>query len=317
MTVDTPTPIPPPLEAPLPAPAVPAPTRWWDRLLTGVVVTGPLVALVLAVGYFWHHGVGWFDLALAVILYVVTGLGISLGFHRLFTHRSFRARRGLRIALAVAGSLAAEGSLITWVSHHRRHHVFADREGDPHSPWTVADGGLSRIRGLFHAHVGWLFSGTASSATRWSRDLLADRDIVMISRLAPLWPVVSLALPFAIGSAVTHSLTGAILAMIWAGAIRIGVLHHVTWSVNSLGHMFGKRPYSSTDRSGNIGWLSVVSFGDSWHNSHHAFPVLARHGLDSGQVDPSAALLRVFEGMGWATNVRWPHPRLLARRAVT
>jgi len=317
MTLDTLVPIDP---APEPVPGTDpdaARARWWDRLFTGMVVTVPLVALVVAVGYFWHHGVGWFDLGLAVVLYVFTGLGISLGFHRLFTHRSFRARRGLRIVLAVAGSLAAEGSLISWVSHHRRHHVFADRDGDPHSPWTVKAGRFRRIRGLFHAHVGWLFSSAPSNAVRWGRDLLADRDVVFISRLAPLWPVLSLALPFAIGWAVTRSIAGATLAMVWAGAVRIGVLHHVTWSVNSLGHMFGKRPYLSADRSGNIGWLSIVSFGDSWHNSHHAFPALARHGCDPGQMDPSAALLRAFEGVGWATHVRWPNPVILARRAVS
>jgi stearoyl-CoA desaturase (Delta-9 desaturase) len=289
---------------------------WSDRVFTAVIVVVPLVALVVAVAYFWHHGIGWFDLGLAVGLYVVTGLGISLGFHRLFTHRSFRARRGLRIALAVAGSLAAEGSLISWVSHHRRHHVFADRQGDPHSPWTVRDGRFRRLRGLFHAHVGWLFSSSPSSEARWSRDLLADRDVAVISRLAPLWMALSLVLPFAIGWAVTRSVFGATLAMLWAGAVRICVLHHVTWSVNSLGHVFGKRPYLSGDRSGNIAWLSVVSFGDSWHNSHHAFPASARHGCDPGQLDPSAAVLRVFEGIGWATQVRWPKPELLARRAA-
>ena len=290
------------------------PATWRDRLFTGVVVVVPLVGLAMAVAYFWHHGVGWFDLGLAVAFYLVTGLGVSLGFHRLFTHRSFRARRGLRIALAVAGSLGAEGSLISWVSHHRRHHVYADREGDPHSPWLVHHGRLRRIRGLFHAHVGWLFSGAASSASRWSRDLLADRDVVVISRLAPLWAAVSLALPFAIGWGVTRSVTGAVLAMVWAGAVRIGLLHHVTWSVNSLGHMFGAHPYRRTDRSGNIAWLSVISFGDAWHNSHHAFPALARHGCDPGQLDPSAAVLRVLEGLGWATQVRWPDPAVLARR---
>lgn len=310
-------------EQPEPAPdlesrvaADPAPARWWDRLVTGIIVAVPLLGLVVAVVYFWQHGVGWFDLGLATALYVVTGLGITLGFHRLFTHRSFRARRGLRIVLAVAGSLAAEGSLISWVSHHRRHHVFADKSGDPHSPWTVEGGRYRRVRGLFHAHVGWLFSSTSSPASRWSRDLLADRDVVVISRLAPLWTLLSLALPFGIGWAVTRSLTGATLAMIWAGAIRIGALHHVTWSVNSLAHMFGKHPYVSADRSGNIGWLSVISFGDSWHNSHHAFPALARHGCDRGQLDPSAAVLRVFESMRWVRQVRWPDPAKLARRAL-
>lgn len=293
------------------------PTRWWDRLVTTVVVVVPLGALVLAVGRFWRHGIGWFDLSLGVVLYVVTGLGISLGFHRLFTHRSFRARRGLRIALAVAGSLAAEGSLISWVSHHRRHHVYADRPGDPHSPWGMDHGVFRRLRGLFHAHVGWLFSATPSSPSRWSQDLLGDRDVVVISRLAPLWTVLSLALPFGIGWAVTRSIAGAVLALIWAGAVRIALLHHVTWSVNSLGHMFGKRPYRTTDHSGNVSWLSLVSFGDSWHNSHHAFPALARHGCDRGQLDPSATVLRVFEGLGWAWHVRRPSPTQLARRSTS
>jgi stearoyl-CoA desaturase (Delta-9 desaturase) len=294
-----------------------APTRWWDRLVTAVVVVVPLLALGLAVERFWRHGIGWFDLSLGLILYVVTGLGISLGFHRLFTHRSFRARRGLRIALAVAGSLAAEGSLISWVSHHRRHHLYADRPGDPHSPWGTDHGVFRRLRGLFHAHVGWLFSATPSSPSRWSRDLLADPDMVVISKLAPLWTVLSLALPFAIGWAVTRSVAGAVLALIWAGAVRIALLHHVTWSVNSLGHMFGKRPYRTTDHSGNVSWLSLVSFGDSWHNSHHAFPALARHGCDRGQLDPSATVLRVFEGLGWAWQVRWPSPVQLARRSTS
>lgn len=289
---------------------------WRDRLFTAVVVALPLVALITAVSLFWHRGIGWFDLGMAVVLYVITGLGISLGFHRLFTHRSFRARRGLRIALAVAGSLAAEGSLISWVSHHRRHHVFADRDGDPHSPWTVRDGKFRRLRGLVHAHLGWLFSSSQPNASRWSRDLLADHDIVVISRLAPLWAAVSLALPFAVGWVVTGSFVGATLAMVWAGAVRIGLLHHVTWSVNSLGHMFGKRPYRSDDRSGNIGWLSVISFGDSWHNSHHAFPALARHGCDRGQLDPSARVLRVFQSLRWATQVRWPDMATLSRRSL-
>jgi stearoyl-CoA desaturase (delta-9 desaturase) len=290
------------------------PMRWWQRLITAVVVILPLGGLAVAVGHFWHHGVGWFDLSLGAVLYVVTGLGISLGFHRLFTHRSFRARRGLRIALAVAGSLAAEGSLISWVSNHRRHHVFADRPGDPHSPWTIARGPFVRLRGLAHAHVGWLFSATEASPKRWSRDLLADRDLVVISSLAPLWTVLTLLLPLGIGWAVTRSITGALLALVWAGAVRIALLHHVTWSINSLCHMFGRRPYESSDQSGNIAWLSTLSFGDSWHNSHHAFPALARHGIDRGQADPAARVLRVFEVLGWASHVRWSTPAYLARR---
>jgi stearoyl-CoA desaturase (delta-9 desaturase) len=294
-----------------------SPARWWDKLITAVVVVLPLVVLGLSIWLFWHHGISWFDLGLGAALYVITGLGLSLGFHRLFTHRSFRARRALRIALGVAGSMAVEGSLISWVSHHRRHHVYADQAGDPHSPWTVDQGDFRRFRGLFHAHVGWLFSGAQSCPKRWSRDLLGDRDVVAISNLAPLWMFLSLALPFGLGYAITHSLVGATLALVWAGLVRIALLHHVTWSVNSLGHMFGKHPYQSGDHSGNIAWLSVVSFGDSWHNSHHAFPALARHGCDRGQLDPSAGVLRVFEGLGWASQVKRPTKALLTRRRST
>lgn len=297
-------------------PEATSPERWWNQFITAVIVVLPLAGLATAVYLFWHRGIGWFDLGLAASLYVITGLGISLGFHRLFAHRSFRARRALRIALGVAGSMAAEGSLISWVSHHRRHHVYADQADDPHSPWTVDHGRVRRIRGLFHAHVGWLFSGGQSSPRRWSRDLLGDRDVVVISNLAPLWTVLTLALPFVIGWAITGSIVGASLALVWAGLVRIALLHHVTWSVNSLGHMFGKRPYQSGDQSGNIAWLSVVSFGDSWHNSHHAFPALARHGCDRGQVDPSAAVLRMFESLGWVSHVKRPTPALLTRRST-
>jgi len=296
------------------APDALAPTTptWSGRLLTAFIVVVPFAALIWAAERFWHHGIGWFDLALAAGLYAVTGFGITLGFHRLFTHRSFRARRGLRIFLAVAGSLAAEGSLISWVSHHRRHHLYADKAGDPHSPYTDESGVGAQLRGLWHAHVGWFFSGVQSNPRRWSRDLLADPDLVVVSRLTPLWIVLSLVLPFGIGWAVTRSIAGALLALLWAGGVRIALLHHVTWSINSLCHQWGKHPYETADRSGNISLLSVVSLGESWHNSHHAFPALARHGCDRGQLDSTAALLRIFVRLGWASNARWPRPEQLA-----
>jgi stearoyl-CoA desaturase (delta-9 desaturase) len=287
-----------------------------QMLVTLVVVLAPAAALVWAVDRFWRHGIGWFDVGLAVGLYLFAGFGISLGFHRFFTHHSFQARRWLKITLAIAGTMAMEGSVISWVSHHRRHHVFADRAGDPHSP-TKLDGRFGgQLRGLAHAHVGWLFSGIQSPSKRWGRDLLADRDIVVVSALTPLWTALSLLLPFAIGWAVTGSIAGALLALLWAGGVRIALLHHVTWSVNSLGHMFGKRPYRTNDQSTNIAWLSVISFGDSWHNSHHAFPAMARHGCDRGQLDPAAGLLRAFEHLGWATAVRWPEPARLGNRRL-
>jgi len=285
---------------------------WSDRLLTVIVVVAPLGALIWAAERFWHHGIGWFDLALAFVLYAVTGFGVTLGFHRLFTHRSFRARRWLRITLAVAGSLAAEGSVISWVSHHRRHHLYSDKVGGPHSPYTEERGLGPQLRALWHAHVGWFFSGTQSDPKRWSRDLLADRDLVAVSRLTPLWMVLTLVLPFGIGWAVTRSIAGALLALLWAGGVRIALLHHVTWSVNSICHQWGTHPYETGDRSGNVALLSVVSLGESWHNSHHAFPALARHGCERGQLDSTAGLLRIFVRLGWASNARWPRPEQLA-----
>jgi stearoyl-CoA desaturase (Delta-9 desaturase) len=299
-----------------PAADPPGPVGWTERLVTAFIVVAPLVGVIAAVDRFWHHGIGWFDVSLAVAFYVVTGFGVSLGFHRLFSHRSFRACRWLRISLAVAGSMASEGSVISWVSHHRRHHVYADRPGDPHSPHNSGTGSFHQARGLVHAHVGWLFSGARSNPARWSKDLLADSDVAAVNRLTPLWMVLTFVLPFAIGWAVTRSLTGALLALVWAGAVRVALLHHVTWSVNSLGHMFGKHPNDVSDHSGNIAWLALPSFGDSWHNSHHAFPVLARHGVDRHQLDPSAGLLRVFERLGWASHVRWPRADLLVRRSA-
>ncbi len=293
---------------PPPAPALDRPPRpgILEKLITLLLVIAPVLGLAWAAGRTWNHHIAWLDVALLASLYIVTGFGLSLGFHRLFTHRSFRAHRWLRIALAVAGSMAAEGSVISWVAIHRRHHVFADQAGDPHSPRPEGEGLAAQLRGLAHAHVGWLFGGTPPNGEKWARDLLADRDMVVVAALTPLWIVLSLALPFAIGWAVTGTLGGALLALLWGGAVRIALLHHVTWGVNSLGHTFGSHPYATRDTSGNIGLLAVLSFGDSWHNSHHAFPALARHGFRRGELDASARLLAVFEGLGWASHSRWP-----------
>jgi stearoyl-CoA desaturase (Delta-9 desaturase) len=288
-----------------------------QRLITLAFVVLPAVALAWAVDRFWNHGIGWLDIGLSVGLYIISGLGITLGFHRLFTHRGFHARRGLRIGLAIAGSLALEGSLVSWVSLHRQHHRYSDDHEDPHSPYWVRGRRVSRVKGLAHAHMGWLFSPSDPDADRWSRDLLADPDVVAVSALTPLWIGLSLLLPFSIGWAASRSLQGALLALLWAGGVRILLLHHMTWSVNSLGHMFGERPYRTKDRSTNNSWLAVVSFGDSWHNNHHAFPTMARHGCDPGQVDPAARILWLFERVGWAGKVKWPDSLVLCRRRVS
>ena len=276
----------------------------------------PLAAVVYAVVRFWGHGIGWFDLSLAIALYLITGHGLAVGFHRMLTHGSFRATRSLKVALAIAGSMGVEGSVYTWVAQHRRHHAYADREGDPHSPWLYGTGVGAQVRGLWHAHMGWFFSANPSEPERWIPDLLDDKDLDFVSRTAWLWSLVSLLLPFLLGLAITQSVEGGLLAFLWAGLVRMAVLHHVTWGVNSFGHMFGNRPFRTHDRSTNVGAMALLSFGDSWHNAHHAYPLLARHGVDRWQVDSSALLIRSFERLGWASDVRWPEAAKLAVRRV-
>jgi stearoyl-CoA desaturase (delta-9 desaturase) len=287
-----------------------------ESIALGIFIAVPFAALVAAVPVAWGWGLGWTDIAIAVVMYMVSGLGITVGFHRYFTHGSFRANRGLKIALAVAGSLAIEGPVIRWVADHRRHHAFSDRDGDPHSPWRYGETVPALARGLYHAHMGWLFDVEQTNQRRYTPDLLKDDDVRRISRLFPLWVAVSLALPLLLGGLLTWSWQGALTAFFWGSLVRIGLLHHVTWSINSICHTIGERPFKSRDRSGNVWWLALLSFGESWHNLHHADPTCARHGVLRGQIDSSARTIWIFEKLGWATNVRWPdQQRLETRRA--
>jgi len=257
-------------------------------VITSAIVAGPAVALGLAVWWLWGGVLDLTDVVIALGLYVITGFGITVGFHRLFTHRGFAPHRALKIALAVAGSMAVEGSVTSWVATHRRHHMFSDHAGDPHSPHRYGSRGTALVRGLAFSHVGWLFTSDASNAERFAPDLLRDRDLQRIGRLFPLLAVASLAIPFGIGYAVSGSWVGAVTALVWAGLVRMALLHHVTWSVNSLCHTFGRRSDETADRSTNLWPLAVLSLGDNWHNVHHAHPSWARHGARPGMVDPSA-----------------------------
>ena len=290
----------------------PESTGLWPRVITALLVVGPLAAAAAVVPSLWGRAVHLRDLVLAVVLYAVTGHGVTVGFHRMFTHGSFRATRPLKIALGVAGSMAVEGSLVAWVANHRRHHMFSDREGDPHSPHLHGTGLAGQVRGLAHAHMGWLFRNDPTSAERYAPDLLRDRDLVVISALFPLLAVISLALPFFVGWGLSGSPVEGVTTLVWAGLVRMALLHHVTWSVNSICHMFGRAPFAAKDRSRNFAPLAILSMGESWHNLHHAYPSSARHGVGRRQIDTSAALIRVFEHAGWATKVRWPTTERLA-----
>src|SRR5262245_62037595 len=279
---------------------------FFSRTVTFVLIAGPPVALAVSAPLLWGRLLGLRDLALAFAFYLVTGFGVTVGYHRLFAHRSFRARRWLKLALAGAGSLAVEGSPISWVANHRRHHQHSDRPGDPHSPHVRGQRTLAPFRGFVHAHVGWLFANDPTSAYRYAPELTDDRDFRAISRLFPLFAVGSFAAPFLLGWTLSGAISGALTALLWAGVVRMALLHHVTWSVNSVCHMLGKQPATQRDRSTNVAVLALVSMGESWHNFHHAHPASARHGALSRQFDPSAMLIRAFERLGWATHVRWP-----------
>ena len=209
-----------------------------------------------------------------------------------------------------------EGGPISWVANHRRHHVFADTVDDPHSPQHHGGGVGGELKGLWHAHVGWLFTARSTSRQRHAADLLADRDIVVIDALFPFWCVVSLALPFGLGWLLGGTFGAALSALLWAGLVRICVLHHATWSVNSVCHTFGRRPFATKDRSTNVAVLAVLSMGESWHNSHHAFPRSVRHGLLRRQWDSSAVLIRAFERMSWAHDLHLPTPEAVRSRSV-
>ena len=282
--------------------------------VTILLVGGPVLACLVAIVVFWNHGVGWLDLGLLAALYVITGLGVTIGYHRGLTHRGFTAKPALRVALATAGAMAFEGDPVNWVAGHRRHHAFTDRPGDPHSPYRYGTGVVAQIHGLLDAHIGWLFRKDPTSPERWAPDLLKEPGIRRVAQLFPALCVVSLALPFAIGWAVTGTLTGALLALLWGGLVRVALLQHVTWSVNSLCHVLGDRPFTTKahDRATNLWPMALPSFGEAWHNAHHADPSCARHGVEPHQVDISAEVIRLLERVGWVSDVKWPTPERLA-----
>jgi stearoyl-CoA desaturase (delta-9 desaturase) len=276
----------------------------------------PMIALVAAIPFAWGWGLSWLDIALGVGGYTFTILGVTVGFHRYFTHGAFKARRWLRVTLALVGSMAVQGPILHWVADHRRHHAFSDRDGDPHSPWIFGTSPVAMARGFWHAHMGWLFERDLSNQRRFAPDLLADKDMRLVHKLFGLCTAVTLLLPSLVAGLVTWSWWSAVTAFFWAGLVRVAVLHHVTWSINSICHMVGRRPFAARDRSANFWPLAILSMGESWHNLHHADPTCARHGVGRGQLDISARLIWLFEKAGWVYDVRWPTPKRLARIAT-
>jgi len=286
-----------------------------SRIVTLVAVLIPPVGVLCAMGLLWEVAVRPVDAIMLVALYIATGLGITVGFHRLFSHRSFKAHPVVRAALAILGSMTIQGPVTQWVTDHRKHHALSDQQGDPHSPHG-RDGLLGGLGGFLHAHMGWLVTTKGMErGRRYGRDLYDDPLVRTIDRLYMLWVVLSLAIPFAVGYAVEPTLRGGLTGMVWGGLVRIFLFHHMTWSVNSVCHTFGRRSFETADESRNNWLVALPTFGEGWHNNHHAFPGSAIHGLGRRQVDVSWWTIRALERLGLAWDVKVPAAARIAHRA--
>jgi stearoyl-CoA desaturase (delta-9 desaturase) len=276
------------------------------KIVNLIGVPLPLVGLLAAIVLLWDRAIGPLELGLLIGLYMLTALGVTLGYHRMFTHRAFESSRTFRAIVAVLGSMAVQGSVITWVADHRKHHTFTDEEGDPHSPHLAGPGFPGAVKGLWHAHVGWLFEsvGTADRQ-RFAADLLRDGVIRVVDKLFFLWVGLSFAIPFALGWLIGGGLGAALTALLWGGFVRVFLLHHVTWSINSVCHFFGRKRFDVDDESRNVFWLAPLSMGEAWHHNHHAFPTSAFHGLSRWErvADPTGLLISMLEKLGIVWNV--------------
>lgn len=277
-----------------------------EKLATLAVVVLPAVGTVVAMIMLWGVAFSWLYFALFMTFYIASGLGITVGFHRLFTHRSFEASKPVRWFWAVLGSMAAEGPVLQWVAMHRCHHQHSDHEEDPHSPHHHGPGIKGMLQGAWHSHVGWLFKADPANLQRYVVDFRDDSVVQNVSKQFLLWFGVGLILPAIIAGLVTMSWMGALLGLLWGGLVRVFFVHHVTWSINSVCHIWGSRPFNSHDESRNNAIMGVLAFGEGWHNNHHAFPASARHGLKWYQFDSSYLVIKAMELVGLASKVRVP-----------
>lgn len=270
--------------------------------LAGVVL--PFVGFLAAILLLWDEWVDWTSLAILAVMYVVSIMGVTLGFHRLLTHRSFATYKPVQYALAIIGSMAVQGPVMNWVADHRKHHAHTDKDGDPHTPHGHGTGVKGALAGLWYAHMGWLFEVSGQTEhERYARDLYEDRGMRFIHRTFGLWVALGIAIPAAAGLALTGTWRGALEAALWGGPVRIFLGHHVTWSINSVCHFFGSRRFEVEDHSTNVFWLAPLSMGESWHHNHHAFPRSAQHGLRWWEIDPSAMLIALMKRLGLAWDV--------------
>jgi stearoyl-CoA desaturase (delta-9 desaturase) len=279
---------------------------WAYKLAILLVIILPFVGVVAAPFFVWGWGFSWVDLGLLVGFYCITTLGVTVGFHRLFTHKSFETNIVVKAILGIMGSLAIEGSLLKWVAMHRRHHQHSDTEHDPHSPHNHGDSLWGFIRGFFHSHLGWLLKGDPANLSRYVTDLRKSKTLRVVSMLFPLWVFLTMLIPAALGGLFTWSWQGCLTGFIWGGLVRVFLVHHVTWSVNSACHLWGRRTFRSNDESRNNFVFGLLAMGEGWHNTHHAFPTSARHGLRWWEIDVSYGIIRFLSWIGLAWNVQVP-----------
>lgn len=285
------------------------------RAANVALVVLPLAGIIAAGILLWGTGFSWVALGTLVVMYFISGLGITVGFHRLFTHRSFEAPGWVRYFWGAAGSMAMQGPLMIWVGEHRRHHQHSDDHGDPHSPHGHGDSFWGMVRGAFHAHMGWMMRTPLDIDPKYVKDLLADPVCVAVNRQFLLWVTLGMLIPAAVAGLITMSWMGALLGFIWGGLVRTFLVHHLTWSINSICHIWGARPFNSHDHSRNNPIFGILGFGEGWHNNHHAFPTSAKHGLAWWQFDSSWVVIRTMEFLGIAKRVRVPDAqRIEAKR---
>lgn len=285
------------------------------RIITLIAVLTPIAGLVVAMVLTWNNGFDWVQLGLMTSMYMATGLGVTIGYHRFFTHRSFETSRVVQGILAILGSMSVEGPVIRWTAFHRRHHQHSDCDEDPHTPHLHGSGFLNMTRGFFRAHVGWMFEPTSKKLMSYVPDLHKDKFTRTMSMLFPLWVLLGLLIPAVLGGVLTLSWSGAMLGFLWGGLVRVFLVHHVTWSINSVCHIWGTRPFRSHDLSRNNAIFGFLGFGEGWHNNHHAFPTSARHGLRWWEFDMSYIIIWMMARVGLAWNVRVPgSDRIAAKR---
>ena len=281
-----------------------------------MVVVLPFVALIVSIVLFWGRGFSWIQLGLFLGMYLFTALGVTLGYHRLFTHRSFETVWPIKLALGILGSMAVEGPLFKWVAMHRMHHQHSDAQDDPHSPYLHGPGFFPMLRGFWHAHVGWMFGTDPPGLLHYVGDLVPDPLLRVISKFFPVWVILGLLIPAALGGLLTGTWFGVLMGFVWGGLARLFFVHHMTFSINSVCHMWGRRPFRTRDQSRNNLVFGFIGLGEGWHNNHHAFPNSARHGLRWWQVDLTYLAIRALSALKLAWKVHLPNPETMAAKGA-